>query len=265
VSLLALEVAGVRVDLLVPGPAPAALSRYRPFSGASGAADWTIELGPGPSAFSGPPGRCVVEIEDRWRVPGAEAAAWLDPAEGTGAVRADGSLLLLDTLLRAAVGTAVLARGGILVHGAALAVDGEAHLFPARSGSGKSTLAACAGHPLSDEVSVLLLGRAGFQAQATPWWTSRGGSAPLRGIWSLAWGGEATVPLPRTGLRELATNLVLPLDTPARRTAALASAAAVAASTPMGHLTFRPDCDVDALLRRARALQPGSGAAAESR
>jgi hypothetical protein len=55
--------------------------------------------------------------------------------------------------------------------------------------------------------------------------------------------------LPGTALRQLAKNLVLPLDTPGNRQRALASAAAVAGAVPFARLAFRPDSDVDRLLR----------------
>ncbi len=246
-SVLALQIAGVRVDLAVPGAEPIGLARYRPFAGASGTAEWVLELRPEPAPQT-PPGRAVVERDGRWWIAGAEEAGWLDPA-GRGIVGADPALLLLDTFLRAAVGSGVMARGGLLVHGAAVVVDGAAHLFPARSGSGKSTLAARAGHPLSDEVSVVEPHGGGFLVHATPWWTSRGGAAPLARVYALAWDGEGTTPLRRTAVRQLVTNLVLPLDTPVNRGCGLAAAAAVAGAVPFARFAFRPDSDVDRLLR----------------
>ena len=170
-SVLALEIAGVRIDLEIHGADPIGLARYRPFAGAAGSSSWTIELLADPFEPAGAPGRCVLEREGRWRIAGAEDAGWLDPAGGAGAVRCDPGFLLLDTFIRSAVGARVLSRGGLLVHGAALVVDGAAHLFPARSGSGKSTLAARAGHPLADEISAVVEpGPDGFLVHATPWW-----------------------------------------------------------------------------------------------
>jgi hypothetical protein len=132
----------------------------------------------------------------------------------------------------------------------AVQVDGQAYLCPARSGSGKSTLAALAGHPLSDEVSALLPARGGgFAVHATPWWTSRGGSAPLFAVCALSWEGEGLDPAPGTALRQLAANLVLPFDSASNRARALEVAAAVARAVPCARLAFRPDSDVDHLLR----------------
>lgn len=257
-SALALEIAGVRVDLASPAPHPG-LARYRPFAGASGPARWRIELCPQAAvAVAGVPGLSVVEAEGgRWRISGVEAGGWLDPVAGTGSVALDPGALLLDAFLRSAVGAVLLAGGGLLVHASSVVVDGAAHLFPARSGSGKSTLAALAGHPLADEVSALVPEAGGFRAHATPWWRSRGGSAPLARVYAIAWDGEGVTPLPGSPLRQLATSLVLPLDVPPNRERALAAAAAVARTAPFARLAFRRDSDVDGLLRAAASRGAG--------
>lgn len=248
-TCVALEIAGVPVDLELSGPEPAALLRLRRFERAAGLAAWSIVLRPGGAPSPAPIVRFVAAAGGRWVVPGSEPLGWLDPAARRGEVSLDAALAVLDALLRAAVGSTVLARGGLLLHGASIQVDGQAHLFPARSGSGKSTLSALAGHPLADELSILLPGEGGFVAHATPWWTSRGGSAPLAGVYALSWDGEAITPGAGTALRQLASNLVLPLDTPALRARALAVAAQVARAVPFARLSFRPGTDVDALLR----------------
>ena len=253
-SVLALEIAGVRLDLLASaGVESSGLNRYRAFAGAAGPAAFTLWLGSEAGPAVGGTELRVVERGGRWCVAGAEDAGWLDPANGTGEVRGGAGGLFLDALIRSAVGAAVLSRGGLLVHAAAVVVDDAAHLFPARSGSGKSTLASRAAHPLSDEISAVLPASVGFWAHATPWWTSRGGSAPLARVYALAWGGEGVEPARGSALRQLAGNLVLPLDSPANRARALGAAAAVAHCVPFARLAFRPDSDVERLLRRSPA------------
>ena len=234
--------------MAVPGAEPIGLARYRPFAGAAPPTGRSSS-GPDPAPRQVLPGRFVVERQGRWWIAGAEDAGWLDPAGRGGVVSCNPGFLLLDAFLRSAVGSHLILRGGLLVHGAAVMVDGAAHLFPARSGSGKSTLTARAGHPLSDEVSVLEPRPGGFLVHATPWWVSRGGAAPLARVYTLAWDGEGTTPLRRTAVRQLVTNLVLPLDTPVNRGRGLAAAAAVAGAVPFARFAFHPDSDVDGLLR----------------
>lgn len=246
----ALEIAGVRVDLRLSDPGASLPRRLAAFSGhGGGAARWTLTVrGALDEQLDGelPPARHVVEAEGRWRVPGAEARGWIDPASSAGEASGGG---VLDTLLRAVVAETALERGGLLVHAAALAVDGRAHLCPARSGSGKSTLASRAGHPLCDELSIVLPAANGWLAHATPWWRSAGGAAPLAAVYELAWDGEGVTPAAASPLRHLLANLALLRDTPALRAQALAAAAAVARTVPLARLAFRPGSDVDALLR----------------
>lgn len=245
---LALSIAGIRIDVGVTGPRPAALARYAAFGG-DGDPAWTLALEA--AVFGGrvPPGRAFVASGGRWGLAGDPGAAWLDVGSRTGAAQRDAECLLLDALLRAAVARSALDAGGLLLHASAVVVDGRAHVFPAPSGSGKSTLAAGASHPLSDEVTVLLPGPGGFVAHATPWWTSRGGAAPVACVYELAWDGEEVTPLPRSALRRLVTNLALPLDGPEEQRAALSVAAQIARSVPCARLAFRPDTRIDALLR----------------
>lgn len=247
-----LEIAGVRVDLGLLDPGAVLPRRYATFVAPGGPARWTLDVrGPLDDRVDAeiPPARYVVERGARWCIPGAEDRGWVEPGAARGEAEGGG---ILDTLLRAMVAASVLERGGLLVHGVSLVVDGRAHLCPARSGSGKSTLARCAGHPLADELSILLPEANGWVAHATPWWLSKGGRAPLAGICELVWDGEDLLRLPGTPLRHLLANMSLQLDTPALRARSLAAAADLARSVPFSRLAFRPDSDVDAILRRGR-------------
>jgi hypothetical protein len=252
VTSLPLEVAGARLELRVDGaPPPRLEERYGAFRTGPGPAGWVLDLRPGPTPqLAGMTGRVVADGR-LLRVQGAEPLGALDVAARRAEALCDPLLVVADALVRAALAADVLARGGCLLHAAALVVDGAAHLCPGRSGSGKSTLASLAGDVLSDELVAVLPEGGGFRAHGTPWWTGRPGSAPLAAVHVLAWHREEVAPLARGGgLRHLASNLVLPLDRRQERAAAFAAAGRIAAAAPFERLAFRPSTDVDALLRR---------------
>jgi hypothetical protein len=85
--------------------------------------------------------------------------------------------------------------GGLLVHGAALLVDGEASLFVGLSGRGKSSVVALSPQALAlnDDLVVIRPAGVGWRAFGTPFWnaetTRRVGQTadgPVVGIYSLA-------------------------------------------------------------------------------
>jgi hypothetical protein len=250
---LALDLAGTRIDLRLPGAPPALLAeRYGAFARATGPARWVIALRPGPLPDVARMTGRVTARAGTLRLAGLPPHGHLDPATCRGAALLDPHLVVVDALVRTAIALDLGARGGCLVHAAAVVVDGAAHLVPGRSGAGKSTLAALAGDALSDELCAVSPDGEGFRVQGTPWWQGRPGAAPLAAVWALAWGAERAEALPRApGLRHLCTNLVLPGQRPTEE-AAFALCGRVAAAVPFGRLTFRPDTDVDALVRRGR-------------
>ena len=85
--------------------------------------------------------------------------------------------------------------GGLLVHGAALLLDGKVHLFIGLGGRGKSSVVALSPHALAlnDDLVVLRPVEVGWRAFGTPFWnpetTRRAGQTaegPVVGIYSLA-------------------------------------------------------------------------------
>jgi hypothetical protein len=250
---LALELAGARIDLRLPGAPPAIVAeRYAAFSRAPGPARWVFELHPGPLPAAEQMTGRVTARDGTLRLEGLEPHGHLDAATCRGEALLDPYLVVVDALVRTAIALDLCARGGCLVHAAALVVDGVAHLAPGRSGAGKSTLAGLAGDVLSDELCAVIPDGEILRVHGTPWWKGRPGAVPLGAVWSLAWGAERTDPLsPAPALRHLCTNLVLPGHRPAERTA-FELCGRVAATIPFGRLSFRPDTDVDALLRRRR-------------
>ena len=250
--ILPLHLAGTRVDLRSDAEVPRLAERYRGFCGGAGEAAWTLELisrpMPHPRRLTGQ----ATRRDGLVRLEGAEDLGWLDPVDRRGEVSIDPMLVGVDDLLRAALALDVLACGGCLLHAAAVEVDGLAHVAPGPSGRGKSTFASLARRSLSDELAVVLPAGDRFVVHGTPWWTGRAASAPLAAVYRLAWGGEETAPLtPRAALRHLASSLVLPIDEPGERARAFSAAGRIARSVPFRRLAFRPDSDVDALLRGA--------------
>lgn len=251
-SVFHARIAGLRVELLLDGAAPPGMERWRPYSCGPGQADLVLALVPGKLEGLGKLTGKVVEEHGTWRAGGVEHLGWLDPAAGRGVAVADPGMLVADSLTRAALARSVAAKGGVLVHAAAVEVDGRAHLVPGRSGAGKSTLARLSKRALTDELAVVFPGPAGGppEVHGTPWWYSHGGHAPLAGAYELAWGDPAIEPIRGPGLlRHLAQGLVLPLESPAERTRAFGVCGALAAAVPFARLSFRRDSDVDALLR----------------
>jgi hypothetical protein len=243
-----LDIAGARITLSGHLPRERIRTRYGAFAAGSGSGGWLLDLRRGPVAYGAITGRVVRRGEERV-LEGLEAAGWIDPAARRGEVLADA----VDLLLRAAVNFDVLSRGGCLFHAAAVAVQGRAHLFPGRSGAGKSTLASLARVPLGDELCAVVPGPGGLRVYGTPWWSGRPGSAPLAGVYALAWDGEGVAPLPRRqGLRHLLANITLVADEPATRAAAFAAAGRIAAAVPFGRFSFGRASDVDALLGREK-------------
>jgi hypothetical protein len=252
-----IEIAGVCLRLddgQLSAPLRARLHRaYGGFADGAGEADYSIELDPtAPIPSTGAP-TTIVSREGELVIEGAESCGSLDLTNGRGRVQTDPQLCLLDLFVRAAVSLGLERRGGCLFHSAAVVVDGLAYLFPGRSGAGKTTLASQAGTPLCDEICAVVPGSGALEAHATPWWRGMAAPAPLAGIFELSWDGERVTPLsPAAGLRHLAANQLLAVDTAERRRSAFETAGRIAAAVPFGRLDFTPQTHVDALLRSAQ-------------
>jgi len=153
-------------------------------------------------------------------------------------------------------------RAGALVHGAAVVIDGRAHVLAGPEGSGKSTFATVAGAAGVDvlgEDLVLLDGAGGrVDAVAAPYRVERAtrrgpGRWPLAGILFPRHGAAPSI-APASdlaGVARLAANLPYVAGTDA----GIAVARAIAARVPLRELTFAPDPSFLALLR-----DPGAGA-----
>ncbi len=79
---------------------------------------------------------------------------------------------MVENALRVMSAYRLLAAGGCLLHGAALVVDGSAHVFVGRSGAGKSTLALLGrdegGEVVSDDLAAIVPVPGGFEVVTAP-------------------------------------------------------------------------------------------------
>lgn len=138
------------------------------------------------------------------RVAGRRFVGRLDWGERLGAALwsaadADADLPgIVENFLRIVVAHRALEEGGVLLHSAAVVVDGRAFVFFGPSGAGKSTLCGLSverGYEvLSDELNVLLAGEAGVEVERLPFAGDHGRSAgarrrfPLAGLFALEQG-----------------------------------------------------------------------------
>jgi hypothetical protein len=166
-----------------------------------------------------------------------------------------GSTAPLEALeygLRVVAALFAYCHGGLLVHAAAVLVNGDAQLFIGQSGSGKSTVAALsAGRPvLGDDLILLRPAAGGWTAYGTPFWNpdtggraSQTASGPVIGISKLTQDRDVFVtPLPRpVASAELMANCPVVNSRPEWVAGLLARCRQLAADVPVQQLHFRKD------------------------
>ncbi|MCA9562822.1 MAG: hypothetical protein KC561_04995 [Myxococcales bacterium] len=114
--------------------------------------DLTIDTRPGLFWF----GRDAVASDDGSWAMRHEFVAQRDRS-GAWFLRTLPSTIGVEAGLRWIVSVELIARGGLLLHGSSIALDGRSHVFVGHSGAGKSTLAFRGDHDgiLCDEVSIV--------------------------------------------------------------------------------------------------------------
>lgn len=141
--------------------------------------DVRLQSDTGGCVFDAPGGHGRIDLVNR--------SAWLTALSAA-------PLADVEYFFRIAIALLAYHRDGLLIHGAGLVRDGQAHLFIGQSGSGKTTVVALSGEAtaLSDDMVVVRPGPQGWTAHGTPFWnsetTARGGqtaSSPLAGIYKL--------------------------------------------------------------------------------
>ncbi|MEM8962600.1 MAG: hypothetical protein AAGD38_14035 [Acidobacteriota bacterium] len=138
----------------------------------------------------------------------------------------------------------------LVLHAAALVVEGQGLLCTGPSGAGKSTLAKL-GQGLCDEFAGVR-GDRDFELVGLPFWQGRSGSAPLDAVYLLVHGHRNE--RLRIGAEEafarLRAQVVWPRDEPIALTAAFDQLADLILYVPIYEFRFRPEPSALDLLRR---------------
>lgn len=234
-------------------------------------ADWAPFAHPGPPATTlalklGPAGPAAAQTALPLAEPRADGGlslrgegfeAQLAADRATGELTQSGDRGPTEAVVRMLLAEWLARRGGVLVHGVAVASNGKAAVFTGPSGAGKSTLGACAAAGaltvLADELVALVPFGEGFAAHGTPWNVGAPGSAALARLGLLAHApAPALAPVaPTEVLRVLLSNVLEPSDSPAARAHSFRCAQRLLASAPASTLSFAPDASVAAVLTEA--------------
>ncbi|AKQ66290.1 putative ATP-binding membrane transport protein [Myxococcus hansupus] len=164
----------------------------------------------------------------------------------------------IETVLKVMLARALARRGGLLVHGVAVAHQGRAALFTGHSGAGKSTLGAlwgqAGGQVLADElVAVWPEAGGGWRAAGTPWNVGQPVEARLTAVGTLAWDAASRWEVQPAGEvgRMLLLNALLPEATPAGRGGLLAAAGRLLSEVAPVRLVFARDASVATAIQGA--------------
>lgn len=184
----------------------------------------------------------------------------------------------VETVLKVMLAGALARRGGLLVHGVAVAHQGRAALFVGHSGAGKSTLGAlwaeAGGAVLSDELVAVWPQPVGggsataaaapgldapsnsapvWRAAGTPWNVGLPAEAVLKAVGTLAWDAGTRWEAQAAGSvgRMLMLNALLPEATTAGRSGLLAAAGRLLSEVAPVRLVFARDASAAAVVRGA--------------
>jgi hypothetical protein len=198
------------------------------------------------------------------RLEGEDYSATLSP-DGLRATVVGLGRFPVETVLKVMLAGALARRGGLLVHGVAMAHQGRAALFVGHSGAGKSTLGAlwteAGGEVLSDELVAVwpepavesTAARGAWRAAGTPWNVGHPLEAPLRAVGTLAWDTGSRWEAQAAGAvgRMLLLNALLPEATAAGRGGLLAAAGRLLSEVAPVRLVFARDASAAEVVRGA--------------
>lgn len=169
----------------------------------------------------------------------------------------------VETVLKVMLAGALARRGGLLVHGVAVAHQGRAALFVGHSGAGKSTLGAlwadAGGERLADELVAVWPVRepsGTWRVAGTPWNVGVPGEAVLKAVGMLAWDTGSRWEAQSAGEvgRMLLPNALLPEATAAGRAGLLAASGRLLSEVAPVRLVFARDASAAAVVRGALAV-----------
>lgn len=195
--------------------------------------------------------------------PSPEGGVMLEDVDYVARVSADGRRATVtgsgsfpvETVLKVMLAGELARRGGLLVHGVALAHLGRAALFVGHSGAGKSTLgalwSASGGVVLADELVAVWPEGEGWRAAGTPWNTGGPREAALRAVGTLGWdAGSRWEPRPAGEVaRVLLLNALLPVSSAEGRSQLMASSSRLLSSVDTARLVFARDASAAEVLR----------------
>jgi len=186
--------------------------------------------------------------------------AEIDAGRKSACVRGAGDRFGVESTLKALLAARLAAKGGMLIHGVALARDGVAALFTGASGAGKSTLGRLgekAGFTLlADELVAVWAEGQADRAAGTPWNAGSPEEAALRGVGTLARAEEDEAPHltrqpPSDVLRTLISNVLLPEPSADGRQALFQAEARMLSVVKTWTLWFGKESDVADVLKWA--------------
>lgn len=164
----------------------------------------------------------------------------------------------VEMVLKVLLAAELARRGGLLVHGVALAHEGRAALFTGHSGAGKSTLGAlwtaAGGDLLSDElVAVWPEPGVGWRAAGTPWNVGLPREAALAAVGTLAWDTGSRWEVQAAGAvgRLLMLNALLPEASAAGRSGLLSASGRLLSEVEPVRLVFARDASAAQVVRAA--------------
>ncbi len=253
------QIANLRVQLRAPAEAFAA-ALFDAWAGFTSSAlpHCTIEVRLTPGTASSDP-RPMPEVErsadGALRIWGLDFEAIASPDRRQVRIDQRRERYPLDSVVKILLAEALLAQGGLLVHGVAVEAGERAALFTGPSGAGKSTLGSlchAAGLTrLADELVAVIFESGGYWACGTPWNVGSPGRARLTALGTLAWSAEHRLApaVPAALLRVLLPNAVMPDPSPAGRGRMFRVASELLKAVTPVELSFAPAAGVAEVLR----------------